>query len=157
MDTIKNAYLYGIQNEIKTKNLYTLLQKAFLKAQVGNIFKELIELEKIHEKKLTEQYMKLFPGEKPDVDHEEIFTFHSEIDLKDANDVLQFAIAMEQQAHEKYTQLATDTEDEETRALFSYLAGEENNHKELLQDEIERIHGAMTWFDPSELNGLQEY
>ncbi len=156
MDTIKKAYLYGIQNEIKTKNLYTLLRKAFSKAQVGQIFKELIELEKIHEQKLIVQYMKLFPGEKPTVDQEAVFKFHSDIDLKDANDVLKFAIAIEEKAHEEYERLAAEAGDEETKQLFSFLATEEHNHKELLEDEIERIHGAMTWFDPSELNGLQE-
>ncbi len=157
MDKIKNAYLYAIQNEIKTKNLYKLLQKAFLKAQVGHVFLELIELEKIHEQKLTEQFKKIFPGEKPDVDPKAIFTFHSDVDLRDADDVLQFAMDMEQHAHDKYEQLAAETNNDETKELFSFLADEESNHKDLLQDEIERIHGAMTWFDPSELNGLQEY
>ncbi len=156
MDTIKEAFLFGIQNEIKAKNLYSLLHKAFFEAEVGSIFKELIELENIHKQKLIEQFEKLFPNEKPEIDPKAMYSFHSEIDLKDANDVLQFAISMEQSAHDKYDELAAQTDNDEIKELFNYLASEEDNHKQLLEDEIERIHGAMTWFDPSELNGLQE-
>jgi rubrerythrin len=78
------------------------------------------------------------------------------INLKDPKEVLDFAITREELAQSIYLDLAESSDDEDLKALFGRFAEEEDQHKTILLTEIQRIQGALEWYDPSELGGMME-
>ena len=79
------------------------------------------------------------------------------VKLDDTKQVLEFAISREELAQNIYLKLAEQSKDKDTEKLLLQFAGEEEQHKELLFAELEKLHGILQWFDPSELNGMMEY
>jgi len=113
-------------------------------------------MEQIHEEKLRDAYEKEFPGSTLEVDLKLTHKVKPE-DITDPQKVLDFAIAREMIAFESYTKMAKESTDKELIKLLEELANEEDYHKTILETEILRFDGLMTWFDASELNGLVEY
>ena len=78
------------------------------------------------------------------------------INLSDPKEVLEYAITREESAHDGYLALAAHATDLEIKSTLLRFAAEEIDHKALLIAEVQRIQGVLTWYDPSELNGLME-
>jgi len=156
MSDRKEALLLAIQNEIMAQNLYALMAKAFTDEQSRAMFLGLVPLEELHEDKLTEVFRSEFGDEDIDVDREALPSFKARQSLEDPLNILRFAVDQELVAHADYKRLAATAADDDTRVLFQNLAAEELNHKALLEARMEEMHGLLTWFDPSELNGLME-
>lgn len=156
MKSLKETLLLAIQNEILSQNLYSRLAAGFQKnPAVASTLQNLVPLEKMHEDKLRAVFRAEFPNEEPKVDTV-ISHKNNPDDLNDPVKVLEFAISREVIAHETYIQMASQSDKAELTELLNELATEEENHKIILETEILRIDGLMTWFDPSELNGLVE-
>jgi rubrerythrin len=156
MNSRKEAYIIAIENEIKSQNLYKALAKSFKQEIASKTFQNLVPLEEIHEQKLRNAYQKEFHGETIQIDR---FTVVGDVPAQIINDpkaILEFAISREDLAHDAYIRLAAGCPTAETRELFEQFAEEEANHKTILQTEIQRIQGMISWYDPSELNGLVE-
>ena len=151
----KEAYLLAIQNEVLSQNLYEALAKGFKNPDTSSLFVELITLEAIHEDKLKIAFHQEFPEEQLNVDPDLLPFLHIG-DINEPKQVLEFAIAREQAAHDAYQDLANSSDDTDLHKLFLQLSADEEGHKELLLTEVQRIQGAVTWYDPSELNGLFE-
>ena len=155
MNERKEALILAIQNEIKAQNLYLMMARAFSDDDSRQTFLGLVPMEEMHEDKLTEIYRAEFDDE-PDLDRNALPQFKARRDLKDPKHILQFAVDQELIAHASYKKLAGLAQHDDMRTLFEGLAEEELQHKALLEDRLEQIQGLMTWFDPSELNGLME-
>jgi rubrerythrin len=151
----KEAYQMAIQNEILSQNLYEALAKGFKNPDSSSLFIELITLENIHEDKLRIAFHQEFPLGEICIDAD-LLPFLKIGDIKEPHQILEFAIAREQAAHDAYQDLAENTADADLQKMLRQLAAEEEGHKELLLTEMQRIQGAVIWYDPSELNGLVE-
>lgn len=156
MESRKEAYLLAIQYEIKSQNLYKSLAKSFSKENIRMTFMNLVPLEEIHEEKLRAAYAREFPGESINIDSSKIVGDIPARTIDDPKTIIEFAIDREQLAHDAYIRLALGCIEPSMRTLFEQFAEEENNHKIILQTEIQRIEGLISWYDPSELSGLVE-
>ncbi len=76
--------------------------------------------------------------------------------MNDPKEVLEFAISKEEEAVELYKDLAEQTKEPDISKQLLQFAQEEESHKVILLSEIQRLQGALQWFDPSELTGLME-
>ena len=152
----KRTYHVVIEAEIRSQLLYKSMAMSFRSPETSAIFQELMVLEKNHEEKMREAYAKEFPGEKVPAFSPQIPEI-KDITLTDPIEVLEFATGREDMAAEIYRNMAAETEDAEIKALLLTFAAEEEQHKQVILAEKQRIQGAMIWFDPSELNGLLEH
>ncbi|MCF7793934.1 MAG: ferritin family protein [Candidatus Cloacimonetes bacterium] len=157
MESRKEVYQLVIQEEIKAQNLYKTLAKALNKTDSEDIFEKLIKIEKIHEEKIIELFNNEFPQQELNIDRNLTPKVENDIDLESPEKALRFAISKEEDAQQIYLELASGAENLKNKELFEKFAADERNHKKLLEDEISRLGGLMTWFDESELNGLMEY
>lgn len=152
----KEIFNLAIQNEIMSQNLYAALARSFARnPAISQTFAGLVPLEKIHEDKLRKAFQKEFRGDKPEVDTRLSHLIKPE-DISDPQKALEFAISRELIAAEIYLKMAASATDDELITFLRDLAAEEEGHKTVLETEILRMDNLMTWFDPSELNGLLE-
>ncbi|MCD6181567.1 MAG: ferritin family protein [Candidatus Cloacimonetes bacterium] len=156
MTTRKEALLFAIENEVKSQNLYRALANAFKDTHAVEMFTRLVPMEKAHEEKLIALYRHENPEDELTINYALIPILTEGEHLDDPEGALEFAIKRENIAEAGYLNFAKTTDDAELKKLFMELAAEEKNHAELLQDEINRIHGSMIWFDASELDGFME-
>ena len=143
MQSRKEAYLFAIQNEIKSQNLYRMLAKSFKCKEIATVFERLVPLEQLHEEKLREIFRKEFPDESIPVDPKAIPDFMNHNDIKDPRAIYDFAVERENYAEESYQKLAAQTEQNELKKLFYTLASEEKNHAELIYTEIEKLANTL--------------
>ena len=153
----KEAYILAIENEIKSKNLYIVLAKSFKNEESIKTFHLLESLEKIHEEKLIEAYKKEFKLSTVSFDTNMLPKIDIRRNLSDPKNILEYAMDRELAMADQYEYMASGCQDEELHEFFLTLVKEEKNHKELLETELDRIHGSLIWFDESELTGLMEY
>lgn len=157
MKTLIELYNYAIEQEVKIRNLYLLLEKSFKSEDLQNIFKRLAVIEKGHADKLSKMFKEKFPGESLNVNPDELPAYSNKHDLSDAKSVFLFAIEEEQKAQKKYQELAELETDSNIKEFLRALAEEESKHADLLEKEIEKMEGILIWYDETELNGLFEY
>jgi rubrerythrin len=152
----QDALRQAIQNEIKSRNLYSMLAGVFRSSDAESTFRSLSALERGHEAKLTALFLREYPGVDPGLDANALPTFHSSKGLKDPVEIIRFAMEKESESHRNYLELHDIAEDHDVKILFRAMAVEETHHRDILETEITRIQGNMTWFDPSELHGFME-
>jgi len=151
----KETIRLAIQAEIKSQNLYKALAKSFTNPETSTLFQQLVPMEVLHEEKLRLIYAKEFPDSTLELD-ENLTPDLKGIKIREAKNVLEYAISREEIAHDIYLALADDTNDAELKNLLYQFAQEELDHKTILFTEIQRLQGMMQWYDPSELNGFVE-
>ncbi|HNX00864.1 MAG TPA: ferritin family protein [Candidatus Cloacimonadota bacterium] len=156
MESRKEAYILAIHYEIKSQNLYRSLAKSFKQENVSRTFLNLVPLEEMHEEKLRDGFQREFPNETLAIDEEKVKHDVPADIVNDPKSILEFAVGREELAHEAYLRLAQGCVHADMKELFLQFAEEESNHKTILQTEIQRIQGLISWYDPSELNGLVE-
>ncbi|MCB5287824.1 MAG: ferritin family protein [Candidatus Cloacimonetes bacterium] len=152
----KDAYRIAIEAEIRSQNLYKALAKSFKNEETTQFYSQLMLYEKDHEMKVRGLYAQEFPHEKLKLVGKLDMQMEG-LELGDPKAVLEFAISREELAQNIYLKLAEQSEDASTKALLKQLAAEEEQHKELLYAEIEKIQGLLKWFDRSELDGFMEH
>ncbi|MDD3535075.1 MAG: ferritin family protein [Candidatus Cloacimonetes bacterium] len=151
----REAIRIAIEAEIRSQNLYKALAKSFGNPQSEQVFTRLIIFEEYHEAEMRDIFATEYPGEKLEL----IGELHTElkgIDLRNPNQVLEFAISREELAENIYRKLAEQTAEADTREILLQFAKEEAQHKEVLVAELERLQGILEWYDPAELTGLME-
>jgi rubrerythrin len=153
--TRQEGYRTVIEAEIRSQNLYKALAKSFRNADTSAVFNELLILEENHETKVRAAYSREFPNEELHLMDDPSMQI-SGVNLQEPQEVLEFAISREELAESIYKKMAEDSVDPEIKEMMLQFAAEEMDHKTLLLTEIQRLHGALQWFDPSELNGLME-
>lgn len=112
-------------------------------------------LEENHEAKLRKAFAQEFPGEKVELQVPEA-VIAAGLELKDPAKVLEYAINREEMAHDAYLKLAESATDLQIKSMMLKFASEEIDHKILLLTEMQKLQGALSWYDPSELTGLME-
>lgn len=153
--TRPESYAVAIAAEIRSQKLYKALQKSFSHADTAQVFKELVLLEENHETKLRAAFAKEFPSEKVELQVPEA-VIAAGLDFKDPAKVLEYAISREEMAHDAYLKLAETADDLQIKSMMLKFASEEIDHKILLLTEMQKLQGALSWYDPSELTGLME-
>jgi rubrerythrin len=153
--TRHESYRMVIEAEIRSQKLYEALALSFRNADTSKIFNELILFEQAHEAKVRQAFAKEFPNDEL-VLTESISPELKGVNLSDPKDVLDYAISREELAAGIYLSMAEQTKDADIKAMLIRFANEEDNHKILLLAEVQRLHGALQWYDPSELTGLME-
>jgi rubrerythrin len=151
----QEAFRIAIEAEIRSQNLYKALAKSFKNPESEQVFNQLVQYEELHESKMRELFAKEFPGVTLNLMDDLNMELRG-VKLDDPQAVLEFAISREELAQNIYLKLAEQTPMGDTRQLLQRFAAEEANHKEVLVVELERIHGILQWYDPSELNGFME-
>ncbi|MDP2401775.1 MAG: ferritin family protein [Actinomycetota bacterium] len=151
----KEAYRIAIEAEMRSQMLYNALAKSFRMPETSVVFQELVILERNHEEKVRDAFATEFAGIEMLTEPELNVDLRS-INLKDPKEVLDFAITREELAQSIYLDLAESSADADLKALFERFAEEEDQHKTILLTEIQRMQGALEWYDPSELNGMME-
>jgi rubrerythrin len=154
MDRIE-LYRFALTAEVRSQKLYSALASDFQNPDTKALFNELLLLEQGHENKVREACEAEFPGYTFTLDADLSHDL-SGLELSDPVAVLNFAISLEEIARDHYVAFAEETLEPSLSKLLFQFAQEEDNHKTLLLTEIQRIQGALSWFDPSELNGLME-
>jgi len=154
--TRKDAIRIAIEAEIRAQKLYKALAKSFKNAETEQFFSQLVRYEEYHESKMRELFASEFPNESPQLSQEPDIQMQG-LKLDDPKALLEFAISREELAQNIYLTLAEQSQDQPTRGLLLRFADEEEQHKELLLTEIEKLHGILQWFDPSELDGFMEH
>lgn len=151
----RELYRLALAAELRSQELYRTLARSYLHPETSAFFNELVRLEKIHEEKLRKAFARDFPGQRLEA---EVKLGHElkELDLTDPQVLLEFALSREELAQSHYLDFAAQAGDPELKILLQHLADEEEQHKNLLLEEMSRIQGALQWFDPSELTGLME-
>lgn len=151
----QELFRQALNAEIRSQRLYSSLANSFRHPETSAFFRELVVLEKNHEDKLRAALEQDYPGYVFIVDAD-INQDFSGLEFTDPTQVLEFAISREDFAHQLYLDLASEADAESLKTLCLRLATEEAFHKDMLLTEMQRIQGALQWFDPSELSGLVE-
>lgn len=149
------AYRLALTAELRSQALYRKLGKGFAASDAAEIFATLVGMEKAHEAKLQEAYRNENNGQ-PLLLIDDFDPELADLDFTDPVKVLDFAIAREEQARQNYLDLAGDTGDPSLKEVFERFAQEEAGHATVLLALIQKLQGALTWYDPSELTGLME-
>jgi len=152
----QDAYVYAVENEIKSVNLYTVLAKTFSDEDLIKTFNHLASLETIHKDKLIKTYKREFDNQPLIYDEDAMPRINVKRDLTDPANIIEYAIDREITMADQYEFMSKESDKDEIKSFFSSLAEEEKNHRDLLETELNRIQGLMVWFDNSELNGLME-
>ncbi|MDP2172854.1 MAG: ferritin family protein [Candidatus Cloacimonadaceae bacterium] len=152
----KEAFRFAIEAEMRSQMLYSALAKSFRKPENSAVYQELVILEKNHEEKVRTAFETEYPGHDLQLEPELSVDLRS-INPREPKEVLDFAISREEMAQSIYLELAEGSADREMKELFNRFAVEEDHHKTILLTEIQRMQGALVWYDPSELSGLMEY
>jgi rubrerythrin len=153
--TLEDSYRMVIAAEIKAQKMYQALEKSFARPETSSVFKELVILEKMHEEKMRIAFAKQFPGQEIILPEEPV-KIMQKVNLNDPKEVLEFAISKEEESIKLYRGMAEQTTEPEIKKQLLQFANEEEGHKSILLTEIQRLQGALEWFDPSELTGLME-
>ncbi|NLO10897.1 MAG: ferritin family protein [Candidatus Cloacimonetes bacterium] len=155
MMTRKEIYLMVLEAEIRSQKLYKAMAKSFRRPENSAVFQQLVVLEKNHEEKVRAAFLQEFPNADayPDPVLEPEF---KKLDYSDPAVVLEYAIEREDVARDHYLDLAEGTQDGQLKMMLKTFAAEEEQHKELLQEQLQSLQGAYTWYDPSELTGFME-
>lgn len=151
----KEAYRTALAAEIRSQKLYHALAVSFRRPETSTVFQQLVIMERNHEEKVRAAFVAEYPDADLDVEAE-INTEIRHLNLKDPEVILEYAISREEAAQAGYLALAEGTRDAATKEMLLRFATEEDNHKTVLLAEMQRLQGAMQWFDPSELSGLME-
>jgi rubrerythrin len=152
---LQEAYRIAIEAEIRSQNLYKALAKSFKTIESASIFNQLLMYEINHEEKMRAYFIELFPNTPLQL-MDDLSMELKGLNLSDPKNILEFAISREELAQNIYLKIAEQTPAGEVKDTLLSFANEELHHKEILFKELERMHGIVDWYDPSELNGLME-
>ena len=157
MDKKEELMVLAITEEIKAQKLYRKLHEIVDSEAAKEIFLRLIKIEELHEHKIKKLLNKEFPDHNYKFIPDEEYQAELNLKLNSPEDVYGFAIAKEQKAEALYTKLAIATDEQDIKDMLLMFAEDEKNHQEILEDEILRLSGILTWFDGDELTGLMEH
>jgi len=131
----------AIKSEVEAIKLYNRMKELAKNEDLKSKLQFLIEQEKKHEHILTEAYNKKFPETKlvlpgkslvPTIEEK----LSGEADLKELFDA---ALEAEKKAQEFYEDLASKTNDQNSKKMLHYLAGMEKSHFSILEAEYTQL------------------
>jgi len=139
--TFKKVVDFAIEKEEEAAAFYENASSRTDKANIKQMFKELVAIEQDHKKKLgeinkkdvSEYAIKNIPDLKIS-DYLIEASFSPEMSYQD---VLILAMKREEKAYNLYTDLAKDCQDEELQKVFQVLAQEEAKHKLRFETEYD--------------------
>ena len=151
----KEAFIMAIEAEIRAQKLYSALAKAFKNTDTATVFDGLVLMERDHEDYMRKLFAKEFPTQEPSVKPQAEHELKG-VKLTEPMEVLEFAMSREDLARSAYLSMAETSANPEVKKTLLLFADQEEEHKEVILAEMQKLQGATSWYDPSELNGLME-
>ncbi|MBO8173721.1 MAG: ferritin family protein [Thermococcus sp.] len=140
---LKDILSYVIKGEKDATALYIFLYENVPSPYLKERFKQFVEIEKSHDRKVTEIFKTLYPNEEPkDIPFKSWKKIFEEREyklktVKDYLDVLEIAMEAERLAEEVYLYLEKNVENPEHKKIFLELAKDERDHYEFVSGEYE--------------------
>ncbi|NJE07440.1 rubrerythrin [Thermococcus sp. M39] len=140
---LKDILSYVIKGEKDATAPYIFLYENAPSTYLKERFKQFVEIEKSHDRKVTEIFKTLYPNEEPkDVPFKSWKKIFEEREyklktVKDYLDVLEIAMEAERLAEEVYLYLEKNIENPEHKKIFLELAKDERDHYEFVSKEYE--------------------
>jgi rubrerythrin len=145
--TVEEAIELAIAAEIDANLTYLHLAKMTKKPESKSLFQNLARDEQWHKEALEERYQAITQGKQPKSVSASIegavLRRKAKEDLAEM-EILNLAIEAEIAAYGFYTGTAKMTDDAETKQTFLRLAKDEQQHRELLEKEIQGRQGKPT-------------
>ncbi|ADT83348.1 rubrerythrin [Thermococcus barophilus MP] len=154
---LKDILSYIIKGEKDATDLYTFLYENVPSRYLKEKFRQFMEVEISHDKKVTEIFNTLYPNEEPsDVPFESWTNVFKDREfkiktLRDYLDILEVAMKSERLAEEVYLYVSKHIPNPEYKGLFIELAKDEHDHYEFLKQEYETYEKAKAEQDFQEL------
>jgi sulfur-carrier protein adenylyltransferase/sulfurtransferase len=140
-----DAFQMSYAMEEGLKQLYLALEGISDDDEANTLLARLAKFEDGHKAKLKAMFPSASSGEEVSTDSLEggfnkqqiLDHFHSR--TGNLKDIIELGMVLETQAYDLYSRLARQTEDEESKALFDYLAKEEKLHLHFLSNEYDTL------------------
>lgn len=151
------ALSLAIYNEQSAFDFYANLANTIKNPSGKEKFKFLASDEKRHRELLEKYYTKVSGGEEFHFDPNQAKKIKVEIrDNTTASEALDIGIKAEKEAYEFYRRSAESFKDQEAKKMFLMLAGEEDNHYNVLMAEKQALIDQFYWFS-LDTPGIMEY
>lgn len=140
---LKDILSYAIKGEREATGLYTFLYRKIDEPYLKNKFKQFLETEKSHDRKVSQIFKELFPNERPTKINIETWVrpfeeCNCKLDtVRDYLDVLEIAMDSERLAKEVYTLLEKQMSNPVHKRIFVELAEDESEHYNFIKSEYE--------------------
>ena len=139
----------AIQSEIKARDFYSGVAAKVTIPKVKKIVSKIANDEAGHISVLSKRFSKVFGKDYTPVEIEpdaKVKALEAEVLTVDtALEIVSYAIGMEDEAIEFYSEQAERTDDPEERKMLVKLARFENGHKKKMQSQFERLQGGFSW------------
>lgn len=130
-----------------------------------NVFMKLSEQEKKHAEVIKKNADDLsYALEDDDImsDVKKIFNDLNDFDVEHTKQPTQldfYRMAMEKEVEsiELYTKLLKQSDDDQSKKLYEWLIGQEENHKKILNDLVDMLFNAEEWVEHAEFGVRDEY
>lgn len=134
----KDVLAMAWKSEVTARKMYRSFMEKSDDVPSDSILKELLEEEKVHEKKIIDMFHDFYPDEEPkDLNPEKVvFSERIEEEPNAFEEILKSAKDAEKKEEKFYHMLSKIVEDHSASRLLSYLAYEENEHYEKLKNKI---------------------
>ena len=120
----------AIKKEIKSFNLYNFIAKRIDEKKVRFLCKNLANEEDLHRRMIEDRYIFLSEGKVPMISVDNIhFDEIPSVSIKDRDELLQMAVAMEENSIEYYQKQLNLIDDEKGREILEDLLSFEKEHK----------------------------
>jgi rubrerythrin len=152
---------YAIEREIETRDFYRSCLERTNAEGVKEIFKGLVEDEQRHHDILQRLLYDITKGETPSVEMQQseaarvrLERAFTRVSLDDPNfaperqnvrGVLDKALEVEKESFTNYSEAAEDCEVEDVRAVYRFLAGEENKHYIIIENLMSYLDVPGRW------------
>ena len=157
-----NVLKYAVEKEKAAENFYTEKAQTVQEPGTKEIFRDLAEDEHKHFEMVSELLKQaesgvetsiiiLPPPSSPKERIEAIFSkfkngkLPSLSEKTTAREALTFALEIEKQSFNHYSQATEDSENNETAAVYRFLAGEENKHFIMIDNALDFIDDPGRW------------
>lgn len=144
----KDAFTMAYTMEEGLQQLYYAFAENSDNEELKELLIKLARFEDLHKKKLIQDFKPL-ETDIPTADsvgnimeggfNKETILKHFQPHLYDREDILNLAMMLETQAHDLYSRIALQSEDEETQKLFFHLAEEEKMHLGFIARELDAL------------------
>ncbi len=138
--SLRELLKIAIRSEIESAETYRKLLDRDLPAETREKVERLVEQEEEHEEKFWSVFSDFFPDDEKDLgEGNEI-----EAEIRNSEDpslqeLLETAMKDERKSEEFYDNLRDQFEDREVRSMLGYLAANEREHYQILQQELKKL------------------
>ena len=157
-----NVLIYAVEKEKAAEDFYTAKSKTVQTPGAGEIFRGLADDEHKHFEMVSDLLKQAESGAEtstiilppPSSPREQVEVIFGKLkggklpslsEKSTAKEAFTFALEIEKQSFNHYSHAAEDTENNETAAVYRFLAGEENKHYIMIDNALNLIDDPGRW------------